>query len=63
MIIEYFCIGFLAGAVFAAIFFMMGVVYDHYDKREFTDNNGVRIYIPIRFRNRCSNRRFNTKKG
>lgn len=60
MIIEYFCIGFLAGAIFAALFFMMGLLYDgiyqRIDQRKHLDDNGVRIYIPDRLRNRCSNK-------
>lgn len=60
MIMEYFCIGFLAGAIFAALFFMMGLLYDgiyqRIDQRKHLDDNGVRIYISDRLRNRCGDK-------
>lgn len=58
--VESFCIGFLIGAVFAGLFFMLGVIYDRCIKDnsggKLLDDNGVRVYIPNRLRDRCGNK-------
>ena len=50
------CIGFLGGAIFSAIFFMAGVLTNA--KNDDRDSD-IRIYIPVRDRDRGSYKRDN----
>lgn len=53
---EWASIGFLGGAIFAAIFFMLGVLTN---ARNDDRDSDIRIYIPVRDRDRGGHKRDN----
>lgn len=57
---EMGCIGFLIGAVVAIVMIGIGVLIGDYNgdiERKHGLDNDIRLYVPVRYRNRCRNTR------
>lgn len=55
---ELICIGFLAGMLVAFVIFAWSVVFDDkHDKGKFDDDRDIRVYVPVRDRDRSRNNR------
>ena len=57
--IEWGCIGFLAGAIVCLVFFGMGVCYGGSDPEQSDDDSDVHLYVFSRHRDRSRDQRDN----
>lgn len=59
---EMASLGFLIGTICCLLGVMIGrITNDRDDKRESDDDSDINIYIPVRYRSRSSNNRYNRK--
>ena len=54
---EMGCIGFLIGALVCLVFTGIGVCFGRSDKEQHDPDSDVTVYIPLRYRDRGSNKR------